>query len=242
MNNQEGITDFEAAYYQLLSDLNPNEKGAYLDEEYPFNLLHVLDPSDFDGSFPSDIKGTAEYVLYTMLTPRECLVVHLRFQDKKKLKEVAETIGVQTERARQILARAIRKLRYPVRYNLLRKGVEAYRAEFGEGKRKEGLEAGLAKAKEMVFDIRKAEEEAATAAESREHPNAKYRLNESIDCLDFSVRTWNCLRRSSINTIGELLAVENAAALMQIRNLGRKSIEEIVARLTDCGFDATHLA
>ena len=52
----------------------------------------------------------------------------------------------------------------------------------------------------------------------------------NIDELEFSVRTYNCLKRAGINTVGEILAFikEDGNGLRKIRNLGGKSENEIL--------------
>lgn len=59
-----------------------------------------------------------------------------------------------------------------------------------------------------------------------------YEMN--IDDLDFSVRSYNCLRRAGINSIEELLAM-TPDELMKVRNLGRKPLEEILEKLNEMG-------
>lgn len=56
-------------------------------------------------------------------------------------------------------------------------------------------------------------------------------LNKSIDCLELSVRSYNCLRRWGINTIAELYEAKNKGELPKIRNLGLKSVYEIEHKL-----------
>ena len=58
----------------------------------------------------------------------------------------------------------------------------------------------------------------------------------SIDELQLSVRAWNALKRSGVNTIGELIDVIQGDGLMKIRNLGRKSMVEIKTKILEHGF------
>lgn len=57
----------------------------------------------------------------------------------------------------------------------------------------------------------------------------------TIEDLDFSVRSYNCLKRAGINTLGELLQ-KSEADLMKVRNLGRKSLEEVNEKLDTMGY------
>lgn len=59
-------------------------------------------------------------------------------------------------------------------------------------------------------------------------------LDTLIEDLDFSVRTYNCLKRASINTIADILA-RSLDEMMKVRNLGKKSLEEIITKLEDMG-------
>ena len=56
----------------------------------------------------------------------------------------------------------------------------------------------------------------------------------SIDDLDLSVRSNNCLRRAGINTVEELIQ-KTEADMIKVRNLGSKSLEEIKKKLEDMG-------
>jgi DNA-directed RNA polymerase subunit alpha len=63
-------------------------------------------------------------------------------------------------------------------------------------------------------------------------PDEKY--NMPVEQLDLSVRTMNCLRRSNITTVGELIG-KGAKELMKLRNFGQKSYQEIEDRLSTIG-------
>ena len=59
-------------------------------------------------------------------------------------------------------------------------------------------------------------------------------LEMSIDELELSVRSYNCLKRAGINTVEEL-ANKTSEDMMKVRNLGRKSLEEVLAKLKELG-------
>ena len=61
-------------------------------------------------------------------------------------------------------------------------------------------------------------------------------LEMTIDELDLSVRSSNCLKRANINTVEELIN-KSEEDMMKVRNLGRKSLDEVVAKLQSLGFD-----
>jgi len=60
-------------------------------------------------------------------------------------------------------------------------------------------------------------------------------LEMSIEELDLSVRSYNCLKRAGINTV-EDLTNRTEEEMMKVRNLGRKSLEEVLNKLADLGF------
>ena len=59
-------------------------------------------------------------------------------------------------------------------------------------------------------------------------------LDMSIEELDLSVRSYNCLKRAAINTVGELI-MKTEEDMMKVRNLGRKSLEEVDEKLASLG-------
>ena len=61
-------------------------------------------------------------------------------------------------------------------------------------------------------------------------------LEMSIDELELSVRSYNCLKRAGINTVQELIS-KSPEDMMKVRNLGRKSLEEVLAKLKDLGLE-----
>jgi len=59
-------------------------------------------------------------------------------------------------------------------------------------------------------------------------------LQTPIEDLDLSVRSYNCLKREGINTVSELVALSETQ-LMNIRNFGQKSVDEVKDKLTELG-------
>ena len=64
-------------------------------------------------------------------------------------------------------------------------------------------------------------------------------LEMTIEELDLSVRSFNCLKRAGINTVEDLVN-KTEEEMMKVRNLGRKSLEEVMAKLDALGFSLTH--
>jgi DNA-directed RNA polymerase subunit alpha len=61
-------------------------------------------------------------------------------------------------------------------------------------------------------------------------------LEMTIEELDLSVRSFNCLKRAGINTVEDLIN-KSEEDMMKVRNLGRKSLEEVVWKLASLGFN-----
>ena len=61
-------------------------------------------------------------------------------------------------------------------------------------------------------------------------------LEMNIDELELSVRSYNCLKRAGINTVEELCN-RTPEDMMKVRNLGRKSLEEVLAKLKELGLE-----
>ena len=71
-------------------------------------------------------------------------------------------------------------------------------------------------------------------AETKDNTKEKV-LDLTIDELDLSVRSFNCLKRAGINTVEDLIN-KSEMDMMKVRNLGRKSLEEVIAKLASFGF------
>ena len=69
--------------------------------------------------------------------------------------------------------------------------------------------------------------------EQQEDESSKV-LSMSIEDLELSVRSFNCLKRAGINTVEELTN-RTPEDMMKVRNLGRKSLEEVLAKLKELG-------
>ena len=59
-------------------------------------------------------------------------------------------------------------------------------------------------------------------------------LDMTIEELDLSVRSFNCLKRANINTVADLIS-KTEDEMMKVRNLGRKSLEEVIGKLEAMG-------
>lgn len=172
---------------------------------YPDNLLYDLFDRDWEYPRPADFDGSLEYVLHT-LTERERRILGFRYKDSLTFEEIGKRECVTRERIRQICAKALRKLRHPDRLNFLKYGVR-----------------GVIR--------RKTESARAVALASLPKPDI---TDMTLEELELSVRSYNCLKRAGMNTLRDV-AEMTFDELCHARNLGKKSVDEICAVLTKYG-------
>ncbi len=72
----------------------------------------------------------------------------------------------------------------------------------------------------------------------QEEPATAKQYDIPIEDVDFSVRTFNCLKKESIDTLGELVQ-RTEAELLAIRNFGKRSLDEVIQRLDSYGLQLT---
>ena len=85
----------------------------------------------------------------------------------------------------------------------------------------------------LLIDLTDRAKEATVMVEEDDEPVREV-LEMTIDEMELSVRSYNCLKRAGINTVSEL-ASKTAEDMTHVRNLGRKSLEEIKQKLEDLG-------
>lgn len=174
---------------------------------YPDNLLCDIFGGEWEYPRPADFDGSLEYVLHS-LTERERRILDFRYKDGLTFEAIGKRECVTRERARQIYARALRKLCNPQRLNYLKYGVSGVISWKTESARKAAL-ASLPKPDIKPEDI-------------------------TLEELELSVRSYNCLKRAGISTLHEI-AEMTFDELCHVRNLGKKSIDEISCMLTRHG-------
>lgn len=159
--------------------------------------------------------------IFETLSDKENYVLIKRYFRNKDFtinsyKEIGEELGVTPERVRQIELRAVRKLKHPSRLR---------RFEYVFSSNKEELDTDYIKtilSDGVTFNFNEA-----TLSAKRDIP---------IEEIDLSVRSYICLKRAGIKTLGDLFD-KTEAELMKLRNLGKKSLREVLIKrkeLTNC--------
>ena len=87
----------------------------------------------------------------------------------------------------------------------------------------------------LFINLTEKAQEAEIMVEKEEDQKEKV-LEMTIEELDLSVRSYNCLKRAGINTVQEL-TTKSEEDMMKVRNLGRKSLSEIKAKLDELGLE-----
>ena len=179
----------------LIADLVGNFK------ESTWQLLNEKDLNE-------DRINGLNYAL-SQCSENEQLAIALRYKGYCALAEIGEQLGVTKERARQIIAEALRKMRHPKRFGYVQYGYNAY----SEAKEKQAQE---------ILACQKFDEE----------NNARHILDGEKDIweLNFSVRAYNALKRAGKNTVSDIWDLTEED-LIEIRNLGKKTIEEILTKI-----------
>ena len=91
---------------------------------------------------------------------------------------------------------------------------------------------------ELFIDLSEATKNTKIMIEKEENKKERI-LEKSIEELELSVRSFNCLKRAGISTV-EDLASKTESEMMKVRNLGKKSLDEVVAKLHALGLDFTN--
>ena len=203
---------------------------------YPQNLIAAvknINPCDMEAEHysPDRMKGIA--VALATLTEQEETMIILRYKHSAKFEQIGGFYGLTRERARQIIKTALRKISHPSRRILLEKGLEEYIENIVNSR----VEARV---KFMLHDeymrgYSDAMEDAETGKDSHMKKVVAGLLELPIDEFDLSVRAFNCLKRSGVNKVGDLLTYDTEDSIMRIRNLGRRSAGEIALKLNQQG-------
>ncbi len=88
---------------------------------------------------------------------------------------------------------------------------------------------------ELFLDLAEGVGDAQKFMADKQDDEDKKVLDLTIDELDLSVRSFNCLKRAGINTVEDLIN-KSEEDMMKVRNLGRKSLEEVIAKLASFGY------
>lgn len=203
--------------------------------EWPFNLMYEVNKEikdeherlpETDDTAPKDLLAVLAYIFtYTATNCKTKARIQgtsfilSRYRDHKRVVEIAEEYGVSTALVYEYTKTMFRVLAKCDLYrNLMRYGMDDYlrncRRTYSSDGYNRGYEEGYRSGKIQSSEVK------ADAL--------------TIEDLLLSIRAYNCLKRSGVETVSELEAMKNED-FIKVRNLGCKSLEEIYQKLISIG-------
>lgn len=201
--------------------------------DYPYNIYNELTASDWPYEYPSDARATIAYAMESALLPREREIMIMRYMLGMSREDCGRHFSVTRERIRQIEAKSARKI-YAKHGAMLKVGMAQYLNDKAEARAKQAREISRKNAIYMAVKAVAALEEPTLEEEGKTAADIMKALDLEIVDLDLSVRTKNCLIRAGIRTAGDLAKLSKED-LMKVRNLGRHSFDEAVAKMRELG-------
>lgn len=196
---------------------------------WPYNLALAVAGGTDEKFFQIYVPGIMESL--GELTDREQNVLKMRFMSGMTLEECAKAMNVGRERIRQVEAKALRKLRHPRHWK--RWHLDTMEKAIEEGKERSRLELENEILRSKLKSLEVPEKDFMNLPESAKLPKP---TDVDIGEMELSVRSYNCLKRAMINNISDLEGV-TVDDLMRVRNLGRKSMEEVIAKAAEWGIE-----
>ena len=213
-------------------------KGSSINAPWPYNLLDdviMLRPDHRKGItspdrcwqelLEPDQEAALQYALST-LTEKEQTFIRGYYEEDKSLEEIGQAHGLTRERVRQVLAKAVRKLRHPARLKLIQYGLEGYEHMTANRKRREQLEAEDRELDELEQEIAQRRAFLEGAVPLPEKTDNKGSI--PVEMLGLTVRSYNCMKRAGCRTLDDVVSLAKDGELLKIRNLGRKCLSEIL--------------
>lgn len=226
---------------QSMKEFNKNNDHL----EYPETLLVQLDitPESY-GNYYNEIIPNFETNLEkaienSNLTDREVYCLKAYYKEVRNLESVSKSLNITRERVNQIIRKAIMKLKHSSK-ELLIQGKDKF--ELISLNEKEEI---IKEFKEKIsYDLiiewisnHEITEELLDICHSiinTYHNRPKEQEEITIEDLDLSVRSYNCLKRWNIHTLKDLTS-RTRDDMMKVRNLGRKSLKEVESKLKEIG-------
>lgn len=234
---------YEAPWpYNLLDDLLAKKQHGNRDKE-----------EDFWGDILTDSQALGLEQAIASLAVREQDAVKAYYQHGLSLEQVGNQFNVTRERARQVIAKAVCKLRHPSRFNLILYGADYKGRLISENEQLSAIQHEIcelqARKDELANHVQnltytrekilKEICESATMLIDGAHgysvvePAAKIGRDQPVTLaeMNMSVRSWNCLKRAGVKTLPDLVDKMKSGELVKIRNLGKRSILELLDKV-----------
>lgn len=206
--------------------------------DWPANLIKKITEKDPPERLPKDIEDTVKRILES-LPEREGQVLYLRYRFAVKLDRVAESYKVTRERIRQIVEKGAARIRHrSSAMALIETGfegaarIECAKAETSAEYLKRKLEL-IRKISERDITDEALDEMLILADKIKADSDPT--LEELAD--EIPVRAYTVLRRSGVTRLSQIAAMDYAQ-ILSLRNMGRKTCEDIIKMLEKRGLKA----
>lgn len=219
----------------IYGEVYENEGTSESKNNYPQNIIDIiLGTKLYDINTIPNLDENLNKA-YDTLESREKIFVIKRYKEFLSYNELGTKYNLTKERCRQIIQKALRKLRHPSRLRIIL-GTKDFMDEIKE------LERTIRNLEERVEcskRLEKIHDDRIEELKKQEKDISSSFLTVSIEELGFSIRSINCLRRLT-NGWGREITVEEIVEhsiedLYKVRNLGKKTVEEIVTKVHDFG-------
>lgn len=219
----------------IYGEVYENEGTGESKNNYPQNIIDIiLGTKLYDINTIPNLDENLNKA-YDTLESREKIFVIKRYKELLTYDELGAKYNLTRERCRQIIQKALRKLRHPSRLRIIL-GTKDFMDEIKE------LERTIRNLEERVEcskRLEKMHDDRIEELKKQEKDISSSFLTVSIEELSLSTRSINCLRRLT-NGWGREVSVEEIIEhsiedLYKVRNLGKKSIDEIVAKVHGFG-------
>lgn len=227
---------YEAYLKTRLKEDGSSEPGkiddADIEAPWPYNLLDDVTKARWPEVIGDD---QAEGIMLAVRNLQERLadIVLKYYRDGISDADIAREYGLTRSRIGQLKAGALRNLRHPALYNLLVNGkdgskeADRLRDEKAEAERlKQEALNEQEKARQLMSLVNDYAEASNTSVKQIQVEQMK--SSTALDDIGLSVRSYNCLRRAGAKNVADVIEIIESGKLMTIRNLGKKSADEIV--------------
>ena len=216
------------------ADPEASDLSVDISTRWPFNLatavLNITDGVTIENTESPLWRVYLPALIQSLdkLSDRERSILVMRFKHGMTLEQCGRKYNVTRNRIRQLQNKALRRLRHPSTwkswcYDTMKKAY-AYEDEVS-ALRLENIR------------LRNAIKSELPQPKKEQMPNLD---DVWIDDLDLSVRSFNCLKRAGINKVSDLVG-KTYEDMMRVRNLGRKSTEEIACKVREYGVAFEHV-
>lgn len=194
---------------------------------FPDNLLATLlekDDTEYQYNMPYDHSKLKQnlLIILAVLSEREEDMILLRYKEQQTYEQIGLTYGITKERVRRIINNGIRTLKSSDNIALVKKGLDGFIEE---------------KINRQITDAyTRGYEQAMSGVSASENTVPAYVYNLPIEELGLSTRAFNCLKRSRINTVNNMLTLK-IDDIFRIRAMGYNTAIEVAEKL-----QALHIA